>query len=119
MRAGERLEAVLGELIAHELVVRGDGGRARLLVEQGHLAEDGAGREGGQALRAVPRQVDLHAGRALGDQEQRAVLIALLDDRLAGAITAADEKALRDGALRGAEAFESREPPEGAVARLR
>src|SRR5262245_7488056 len=78
--ARERAERVLGQDVADEILVRLDRGRARLPVEKRPLAEDGAGRERGQAvLTTITRQLDLDAGRPAHDDERLATCLALAD----------------------------------------
>src|SRR3984893_19387173 len=111
MLTGEGPEARLVEHVANELLVGGHGRRPRLLVEQRHLAEDRAGREGGQALLpGLTGQRNLHARRALADHEQAPVGVSLLDDDIPAPIDATLQRAPDELSLRSAEAHEDREP---------
>src|SRR5215475_15040370 len=84
MLAAEAVERLLGEHVAHHVLVGHDGGRAGLLVEKGDLSEDGAGREGGEpALPSLTRQVDPGARCPAQHEEQIALGAALRDHYLA------------------------------------
>src|SRR6266508_2973433 len=66
----QRVKRILGQNVADRLLVGSHRGRARLAVEERHLAEHGARGEGGQpAPPALPRQLDPHADSPARDQE--------------------------------------------------
>src|SRR5690606_39977109 len=85
-------EVVVEKQVAVHLVQRRDGGAARRLTQQGHLAEELGRLEDRQRL-LVAAQVHLRElHQALGHDVEGLALVALLEDRGAGL-----EDALADG----------------------
>src|SRR5215467_10333758 len=84
MIAPEGVERLLGEDVAHDVLVGDDGGGAGLPIEQGDLSEHSARRERGEpALPSLTGQVDPGARRPAQHEEQVALGAALRDHDLA------------------------------------
>ena len=79
----QRAEGVAVSLMTSDLIAARDRGGAAAAVDQRHLADIGAGGEVGEEDRlAADILLDHH--RALADDEDVVVVLALVDDRLAG-----------------------------------
>src|SRR5499427_7506037 len=111
MIAPEGMERLLGEDIAHHVLVGHDSGRAGLSVEKGDLSEDGAGREGGEpALPSLTRQVDPGARCPAQHEEQIALGATLRDHDLARPEGASLETCPHHCALGLAQPFQHAQP---------
>src|SRR5215471_20043744 len=111
MLAAEAVERLLGEHVAHHVLVSHDGGRAGLSVEKGDLSEDGTGREGGEpALPSLTRQVDPGARCPAQHEEQIALGATLRDHDLARPEGASLETCPHHCALGLAQPFQHAQP---------